>query len=605
MNFLRNSISAICALLFFISCNKQTDFTSDVSVGTLKKDAGGQCLPITATGLFVVDSVLNDNSYVDVQVNVTAQGTYEISTDTVNGFYFSRTGGVGAGLRNIRLYAKGKPINPGNTAFRIRYGTSTCTFNISVGGGTVPAVYALGGAPGLCTGFVIGGTYVTGTPLTTSNTVSLSVNVSAVGSYSISTTAVNGVSFSAVGQFTTLGPQIVTLAGSGTPVTGGSFPITVNANGSSCSFSLAVVGPAVYTLGGAGSTCTGVVLGGTYNAGIILSASNTATVNVNVTTTGAYNISTTAVNGITFASSGVFTTTGAQTVALNGSGTPAAAGNFSFPVTGGSSTCNFSVTVNPTPVAGYTINCANSTVNGQYYVGTALTASNTITISVNVTSIGTYTITTLPAVNGISFSKTGVFTGTGVQNVTLAGTGTPTAGGSFNYTITGAGNNCSVSILTNTGVPPIYRCKVDGVLIDFTDRAHAEKIDIFTGLPYLFLDGYTGPPNGNTVPEFQIFITKNDNSPVGTGTYNENGFLLPNGYRIEIDYKVLNPDMSVTIWNTSSNILPPAHPPFTITITSVTATRVAGTFSGQLTNTLQGSTSIKNVTEGVFDLPYQ
>ncbi|HLG40252.1 MAG TPA: hypothetical protein VI461_11310, partial [Chitinophagaceae bacterium] len=74
-------------------------------------------------------------------------------------------------------------------------------------------------------------------------------------------------------------------------------------------------------------------------------------------------------------------------------------------------------------------------------------------------------------------------------------------------------------------------------------------------------------------------------------------------YRIEIDLHLENPDASVTIWNTSSTLFPPPNPAFTIIITSVTATRVRGTFSGTLTNTLQGSTLFKQITEGVFDLP--
>ena len=84
------------------------------------------------------------------------------------------------------------------------------------------------------------------------------------------------------------------------------------------------------------------------------------------------------------------------------------------------------------------------------------------------------------------------------------------------------------------------------------------------------------------------------------------GFLAANGYRIEIDYHKVNADQSVTIWNTSSS-LPPltTNPPFTIVVTSVTATRVKGTFSGKLTDLFQGSTKTMNITEGVFDLPIE
>jgi hypothetical protein len=67
--------------------------------------------------------------------------------------------------------------------------------------------------------------------------------------------------------------------------------------------------------------------------------------NVNVTTVGTWNVLTTQVNGMRFGGSGTFTTTGPQTIQLRGSGTPAAAGSSTIPVTAGSSTCSFSVTV--------------------------------------------------------------------------------------------------------------------------------------------------------------------------------------------------------------------------------------------------------------------
>ena len=505
MKIFKLATVVLTLLITIVSCQKQDDILSGKSAGSLKKSATGDCLPLTVNGLFKKDSVLNNNSYADVQLDVTAAGTFDIKTDTINGYSFSRTGGVNKGLRTIRLYAKGKPVTTGTNMFTVKYGTSVCTFSVVVGVGS-------GGGGG-------GGT------------------------------------------------------------------------------------PAVYTLGGAGANCTGFVLSGSYIAGITLTSSNKAIIDVDVSVIGGYNISSTTVNGINFSITGIFTMPGPQTVTLNGTGTPLFDLTSVFPVTGGSTTCSFSLTVSPTPASGYTLDCTGIVANGNYFVGTALGASNTIVLPVNVTSIGTYSISSLPAVNGISFSKTGIFTSTGIQSVTIPGTGIPAAAGPFSYTITGAGNSCMVSITAVTGIPGIYHCKIDGVYTDFTDRAEA-KIDDF-GTPYLYLNGYTGPPNGNTVPEFQIFINKNNGSPVGVGTYNENGFLLPNGYRIEIDYTVLNPDLSVTIWNTSSNILPPAHPPFTIIVTSITAARVIGTFSGQLTNTLQGSTILKTITEGVFNLPIQ
>jgi hypothetical protein len=45
----------------------------------------------------------------------------------------------------------------------------------------------------------------------------------------------------------------------------------------------------------------------------------------------------------------------------------------------------------------------------------------------NVTTEGTYSISTTPAQNGVTFSGSGTFTGTGNQEITLTASGTPTS----------------------------------------------------------------------------------------------------------------------------------------------------------------------------------
>jgi hypothetical protein len=608
MKIFKFALIVLSVLISFVSCQKQIEFEGGLSVGTLKSSALGDCSPVIVNGVFRVDSVLSNDNYVDVQVDVSIAGSFDIKSDTINGYSFKKTGTVGTGLNTIRLYASGKPLAVGVNTFTISYGLTTCSFSITVFNATTGgALFTLGGSPGNCSVSSINGVYQAGQAMTAANTVEMTVNVTTVGAYSVTGTTVNGLSFSASGVFVNPGVQNIFLAATGTPALAGNFNFPVTNATTSCNFVITCspgAPPAVYTLGGSPGSCTGVVLSGTYIAGFTLTASNTATINVDVSVIGAYNISTTTVNGFKFSATGTFTATGPQTVTLLGTGTPIIAANSNFPVTGGGNTCDFSVTVNPTPVAVYTMDCAGLTVNGTYYVGSSVNASNTISLPVNVTAVGSYTISALPAVNGISFSRTGNFTSTGPQTIVIAGSGIPAVAGPFSYTLTGAGSPCTFSITAVVGTPGIYSCKIDGVYTEFTDRAHAEILNL--GSPYLYLNGYTGPPNGSTVPEFQIFITKNDNSAVGPGTYNENSYIIPvGGYRIEIDYTVVNPDLSVTIWNTSSNTFPPPHPPFTIIVTSVSATRVIGTFSGQVTNILQGSTILKTITEGVFNLPIQ
>jgi|GEM_PF-476239 len=601
-------LAAFATILVLSGCQKDLEAGADgISLGTLKRTTGGDCLPVTVNGIVRVDSVLTNDNYVDVQVNVTVAGSFDIKSDTVNGYSFRKTGTVGTGVNTIRLYASGKAITTGVNTFTISYGLTTCSFDITVfGSGSGTALYTLGGSPGNCSVSAINGIYDVNQAMTAANTVEMTVNVSGIGTYIITGPVINGIAFNATGSFTNVGVQNIFLRASGTPFAAGTFNYPVTNSVTSCGFSITFINSAatVYTLGGSPGNCTGVILGGTYMAGFPLTGANTARIDVNVTVAGPYSISTGLVNNFKFSSTGTFTATGAQTVTLVGTGTPITATASNFTVSGGGSTCNFAVPVNPAPVGAATFNCAASVVNGTYYFGSAVNASNSISLDVNVTSVGTYSISSGASVNGVTFSKTGTFSATGTQTIVLPASGTPAATGAFNYTIngiTGATGSCPFSITAVAGSPGFYSCKIDGVYMEFTDRAKGDNDD--SGTPYLYLNGYTGPPTGGTVPQFQIFITNNNNAAVAAGTYNENGFLLPNGYRIEIDYTAENPDMSVTIWNTSSNILPPPHPPFTVTITSVTATRVIGTFSGQLTNTLQGSTILKTVTEGVFNLP--
>ena len=602
---MRIILSLIAFSAIFFSCQKEISVElnpnppgNTPAVYTLS-GAPNACTVATPSGYYATGTALSASNTVSIQVNVTTAGTYSISTNTVNGYKFSASGTFTAtGNQTVILTGSGTPVATQADAFTPTSGTSGCSFNITIVT-PAPAVYTFSGAPGTCTVATGNGSYILGTALTAGNTIEVQVNVTSIGTYTISTNTVGGMTFSNSGSFSVTGVQTITLNGTGTPTTAGSNIFTVGTAG--CTFTVPVIGPAVYTLSGAPGACTVATVNGAYATGTALSASNTVTVEVNVGTIGAYTISTNTVGGMTFSKTGIFSTTGIQTVTLNGAGTPTTGGANTFTI--GTAGCTFPVNV--TGPAVYTLSgapnaCTVATVNGTYTAGTPLSASNTVTVQVNVTAIGGYTIST--TAGGMTFSKSGVFSATGIQTVTLNGAGTPSTGGVNTFTVGTAGCTFTITVTAPTGT---YSCKINGVFTSFTDRAEADVTDDFFSppTPYLYLDGYTGPPNGGNIPEFQIFITRNNNSAITAGTYNVDGFLSLNGYRIEIDYTLENPDQTVTIWNTSSTIFPPANPPFTIIITSVTATRVKGTFSGTLTNTLAGGTLFKTITEGVFDLP--
>ena len=363
MKLFRFLLITVTAVVMVTACQKELSFDVDGTArGTLKSDASGDCLPSTVNGIFKVDSVLNNTNFIDVQVDITNPGTYTVSSDTINGYSFRGTGTFGlTGINTVRLYASGKPVLAGNNSFTISFDNSTCMVDVIViGAGTGAAVFALEGAPGNCSGAVVNGTYTAGTALQIDNTVTITVNVSVTGTYTLSTVLSNGISFTSTGVFPTTGVQSVTLNGTGTPQNDGIFNLSVLNGTNSCTFSITVLpsgGPAqaVYTLSGAPGTCSGAIVNGSFTAGVATTGANTVNLNVDVATIGAYTITSDINNGLSFstAASGTFTATGPQTVVLVASGTPAAAGTFNFTATAGTQVCTFSITVLPAPNQDY------------------------------------------------------------------------------------------------------------------------------------------------------------------------------------------------------------------------------------------------------------
>jgi hypothetical protein len=342
-------IPVIAISCFLSACVKNTDPTGP-STGTLQSTVTGTCTPATIHGIFRVDSTLTNDNYVDIDVNVTFSGSFNIKSDSVNGYSFKKSGSISKGVNTIRLYASGKPRTTGVNNFTISYGSTVCSFSITVfdaNGGFGTALYTLGGSPGNCAVSNITGNYVTGLAMAANNKVEMTVNVTTPGTYIIRGTSINGVNFDTSGTFANPGIQNIFLKGNGTPLAAGQFNYPVTNGATNCNFSITyttVITNATYTLSGTPGNCTGAAVSGTYTAGTVLNASNKAIINVNVTSPGNYSITTTIINGISFTATGTFNITGLQQVTLAGTGTPVAAGTFNYPLTGGGNTCNFSVT---------------------------------------------------------------------------------------------------------------------------------------------------------------------------------------------------------------------------------------------------------------------
>lgn len=219
-------------------------------------------------------------------------------------------------------------------------------FKSSFAGGSInpSSSGVLGDSSGKCKPIIITGAYAQDIPATNNNTIQVQVNVTVPGPFTLSTNTVHGLSFSTSGVFSTTGQQNVVLNASGTPSVSGDYLFTLKYGNSQCDFTLNVLGDATGTLGSNNNDCTSFEFAGTYQQGIEFNTGNTVTIQVNVTTAGAFHISTNTVNDVSFDTSGIFSTTGLQTVTLTGRGTPLNSGVQNFSVTYDNSTCNFPLT---------------------------------------------------------------------------------------------------------------------------------------------------------------------------------------------------------------------------------------------------------------------
>ncbi|MDR1502694.1 MAG: hypothetical protein LBT43_09595 [Prevotella sp.] len=196
-------------------------------------------------------------------------------------------------------------------------------------------------------------------------------------------------------------------------------------------------------------SCSDIAVGGVYIEGKATTSANYLSINLNVTKVGAFAITATTGNGYSFYLSGVALSLGLMTVNVPCQGTPVTVQTDKLVFSGMElvTGCEPEVEVS-SAVASYSLNCSSIVVNGQYLKGTALTASNTITLNVTVTTAGSYSINT-PLTYGIRFSASGNFT-VGTQTVTLIGSGMPTVNSDFSITIntnTQQGNDiCTATI---------------------------------------------------------------------------------------------------------------------------------------------------------------
>ncbi|MEO7120607.1 MAG: hypothetical protein ABIY62_05890 [Ginsengibacter sp.] len=224
----------ICGMMLFISsCTKDYSYeggrTLLPTAGTLQ-DSAGNCKAIIVNGSYQANIPVNNNNYITVQLDITNPGSYNIYTDTVNGFYFRAAGiDTNTGIQSVTLKAYGKPMLPIENDFIVHFNQSVCNFTIMPASPTVSF-------SGNCDSTIVNGNYITATQLNASDTVNILVNVTIPGAFKVQTANINGMTFSANGNFSAIGKQRITLVGSGMPLSKGISIIPIQIGTTVCSF---------------------------------------------------------------------------------------------------------------------------------------------------------------------------------------------------------------------------------------------------------------------------------------------------------------------------------------------------------------------------------
>ena len=133
--------SIFTLIVLFTGCSKEYSIETGASLaatGTLY-GTNGICMNDSTVGTFY-DGVIpngtltaaNDTAYVLVKVNVSTVGSYNITSDTQNGLYFSDSGYfTSTGIDTIKLKPVGTAILPISSSYTISFDSSTCYFMVA------------------------------------------------------------------------------------------------------------------------------------------------------------------------------------------------------------------------------------------------------------------------------------------------------------------------------------------------------------------------------------------------------------------------------------------------------------------------------------------
>jgi hypothetical protein len=126
----------VLGVLVLAACSKELSYEGPdtPAEGTMQSALTGDCLPKTVTGIYkVAVPLVADSNTISVAVNVSTTGTYLVTTDTVNGFFFNATGRfTSPGTNTVKLRSNGTPFAAGVNNFRISFDSTFCDVQVTV-----------------------------------------------------------------------------------------------------------------------------------------------------------------------------------------------------------------------------------------------------------------------------------------------------------------------------------------------------------------------------------------------------------------------------------------------------------------------------------------
>ena len=130
---MRKIFLANLVLVFLFSCQPEFPPPSTWNAEGSLSDSSGNCYNSLVEGAYMEGNVLNISQFIDVFASFTTTGSYEVKTDTLNGYYFIGSGTVSTtGLKAIRLTGYGQPIVAGSDTFHMRLNNSVCEAIVEV-----------------------------------------------------------------------------------------------------------------------------------------------------------------------------------------------------------------------------------------------------------------------------------------------------------------------------------------------------------------------------------------------------------------------------------------------------------------------------------------